>query len=92
MGMMMVWRVDGINTWAASTVVKPMRAARSRGTFATRKPQGDSFVVEFDDEPGLYRDIRPLAHMYTTAFDAPEGSWFLFASAAQLAAIAEAFA
>jgi hypothetical protein len=89
----MVWRIAGVNTWAASTVVARMRAARHRGAYATRRPQGDSFAVESDNEPGLFSDIHPVARMYSlaTAFDAPEGSWFLTATAPQLPAT-ESFA
>jgi hypothetical protein len=87
LGLMMVWTVDGVDTWAAGSVVSPMRAARRAGAYGTRRTKGDSVAVVFDTEPGVTYHIRPVPHMYTLAQDAPAGSWFLTGTAAQLSAL-----
>jgi hypothetical protein len=86
----MVWTVDGQDTWVAGRVLRCVRAARKAGTYGSKRKAGDTFAAEFDDEPGTTREIRPLTDLYSTAFAAPAGSWFLFATPSQLTEIVAA--
>jgi hypothetical protein len=90
LGFLMVWAVDGQNTWAAGTVLHRFRAARRAGAYGTKRPMGDTIAVEFDTEPGVTHHIRPLAHMYSVEQDAPAGSWFLAGSVAQVQSVVAA--
>jgi hypothetical protein len=90
LSLLMVWTVDGSDTWAAGTVLHCFRPARRGGAHRARRAKGDSLAVEFDSEPGVSYNIRPLEHTYSTDPSAPAGSWFLAGTPEQLRGIAAA--